>query len=77
MWKQTIFYPFFYTSLYGRGTALRPVTESPCYSSRDFEQVPVLETAAVEDSEGKMLTLFLLNRDMNEGLATDIVLRGF
>lgn len=77
VWKQTIFYPFLYTSLYGRGTALKPVTESPYYSSRDFDKVPVLEIAAVEDTKGETLTLFLLNRDMNDGLVTDIVLRGF
>src|SRR5690606_898700 len=36
IWKQTIFYPYYYTSVYGRGTALHSIVDSPKYDSKDF-----------------------------------------
>lgn len=77
LWKQTIYYPFLYTSLYGRGTALRTVTDSPSYDCESYEQVSVLESAAVVNEEGQTLTVFLLNRDTEEAVETVISFRGF
>lgn len=33
-WRQTIYYPLLHASLYGRGTVLQPVIESPTYTSK-------------------------------------------
>ena len=33
-WRQTTYYPFMHASLYGRGTVLNPVIDSPAYSIR-------------------------------------------
>ena len=45
--RQTIFYPFLHASLYGRGMALQPVVMSPKHDTKDFTDVPYLETVAV------------------------------
>ncbi len=77
IWKQTIYYPFFYTSVYGRGTALRVALESPSYISEKFGEVPVIVSAAVmSEAEGR-LTVFLLNRDMEQDQELEMALRGF
>ena len=77
VWKQTIFYPFLHASLYGRGTALRPVVDAPCYSTDRWERVPALETAAVVDEEARRLTVLVLNRDTQTDIQTDFTFAGF
>ena len=39
-WAQTIFYPFFYASLYGNGEALRALSESDTYEGAAGRAVP-------------------------------------
>jgi len=76
-WRQTIFYPFAHASAYGRGVALVPVVSSPTYDSRDFSDVPLLETVAVYNEERSMVTIFAVNRDAAEDLTVDCDLRSF
>ena len=76
-WKQTIFYPFLYTSVYGRGTALKVIMDSPKYSTDKYENISVLDSAAVIDEEKGRLSLFVLNRDMENAVETDMIFRGF
>lgn len=76
-WKQTIFYPFLYTSVYGRGTALQVKVDCPSYDGEKMKDVPVLESAAVVNEEEKTVTLFVLNRDLEQDLEAELVLRGF
>ncbi len=75
-WAQTIYYPLLHASLYGRGTALRPVTESPVYDCEDYEGVPVMDAAAVRGEDGSV-TIFALNRDMKEDVLLNCDLRAF
>ncbi len=77
IWKQTIYYPFLYTSLYGRGTALRVALESPVYESEKFGEVPAITSAAVADKEKKTLSVFLLNRDVEQDVELELSLSGF
>ena len=63
-------------SLYGRGTALRPVVDSPVYDCRDFSDVPLLDATATLGDDGSV-TLFAVNRDLNEDIALNVDLRGF
>ena len=77
VWKQTIFYPFLYTSRYGRGTALRVSKESPVYDGQKHKNVPSIETAAVVNDEKRTLTLFIVNRDPESDISAEIVLSGF
>jgi alpha-N-arabinofuranosidase len=76
-WKQTIFYPYLHASLYGRGTALTTLVDSPRYDSKDFTDVPMLESIAVYNEELQELTIFAVNRDLEESLALEADLRQF
>jgi alpha-L-arabinofuranosidase len=76
-WRQTIFYPFMHVSTYGRGYVLNPIVNSPVYDSKDYTDVPVLETTAVVNEEKEELTIFALNKDMNDTLAFECDARNF
>ncbi len=75
-WAQTIYYPMLHASAYGRGTALRPVTESPVYDCSDYEGVPVMDAAAVQGEDGSV-TIFAINRDLQEDVLLTADLRDF
>jgi len=66
-WAQTIYWPFLHASLYGRGTALRPVVESPVYDCSQYEKVPYVEPAAVLHDDGGV-TIFAVNRSREDAL---------
>ncbi len=55
IWKQTIFYPYYYTSVYGRGTALHSIVDSPKYDSKDFTDVPYLDQSVIYNEENNEL----------------------
>ncbi|MBQ1311522.1 MAG: alpha-N-arabinofuranosidase [Blautia sp.] len=74
-WKQTIFYPFLYTSRYGRGTVLQPVVDSPVHDSKTHENVTDLSSVAVWNQEKEELTVFAVNRNIEEDLELSIDLR--
>ena len=76
VWAQTIFWPMMHASKYGRGTSLRPVISSPVYDCRDFEKVPLVDAAAVTGDDGSV-TIFALNRDMQEDIMLNCDLRAF
>jgi alpha-N-arabinofuranosidase len=76
-WKQTIFYPYMHASLYGRGTALTTLVDSPRYDSKEFTDVPMLESIAIYNEELQQLTIFAVNRDLEESLALESDLRQF
>lgn len=75
-WRQSIFYPYYYTSVYGRGTALQLLAESPTYSCKAYDEVPYLDAAAVHNEEENAVTLFAVNRG-EEALETCFELQGF
>ncbi|MGY4691346.1 arabinosylfuranosidase ArfA [Salibacterium sp. K-3] len=77
VWKQTIFYPYYYTSVYGRGTALKPVVDSPKYDSKDFTDVPYLDTSVVYNEEKEELVVFATNRHLENTLKVDCDVRSF
>ncbi|WMM33291.1 arabinosylfuranosidase ArfA [Shouchella clausii] len=76
-WRQTIFYPFMHVSLYGRGTSLQPVVQTPAYDTSKYTDVPQLDSAVVHNEEEKTLTIFALNRHLHDGLDLEIDVRGF
>ena len=75
--RQTIFYPFLHTSMFGRGTALRPIVDSPKYDSKDYTDVPYIETVAVMNEEDEELTLFVVNRSLEDAITISCFFRGF
>ncbi|MEC0182069.1 alpha-N-arabinofuranosidase [Paenibacillus peoriae] len=76
-WKQTIFYPYLHASRYGRGISLMPVVDSEKYDSKDFTDIPYLDSAVVYDEEGDALTIFAVNRHLSESLELTVDVRSF
>lgn len=72
-WTQTIYYPFLYTSRYGRGTARKVAVDCSTYSCALRPQAKTLSCAAVEN--GDFITLFAVNKDLHQPL--DLHLEGF
>ena len=77
IWRQTIHYPFMHASLYGRGIVLNCIVDSPKYDSKEFTDVPILETVAVINEEGNNITIFAVNRNQNESLLLECNLSQF
>ncbi len=75
-WAQTIFYPFMHASVHGRGMALHALVESPTYDCRDYENVPFIDAAATQAEDGNV-TVFCVNRDMDNDYSLSIDLFGF
>ena len=75
-WKQTIFWPLYQASKYGRGTALRPVVKTSVYDCSDYENIPLVDATATMDDEGHV-TIFAVNHDMAEDAALTCDLRAF
>lgn len=76
-WKQTIYYPYMHASIFGRGNVLVPLVKSPKYDTKDFTDVPYLDSVAVHNEEKGEVTVFAVNRHLSESLALDIDLRSF
>jgi alpha-N-arabinofuranosidase len=76
-WRQTIYYPYYFASVYGRGTALRLAVRSPGYDAEAADNVPYLDIAGVSDEEGGTLTFFAVNRHGRENLDIEISLQGY
>jgi alpha-N-arabinofuranosidase len=76
-WRQTIFYPFAQVSKYGRGTVLRGPVTSERYDSKEYTDVPYLETVSVHNEERSELTIFAVNRNLTEPLNLTATLAGF
>ncbi len=76
-WKQTIFYPFLHASKYGRGTALLPIMEVTKHDTANHEEVTDVECAGVYNEMEHTLTLFLVNRNLEEDAELTADIRGF
>lgn len=76
-WAQTIFYPFMFASLYGRGTALQTVTECESYRLRVGLDAPYLASSVIHNKEKREITAFLVNRSLEEDMEVDLDLQGF
>ncbi|CAM3134700.1 alpha-N-arabinofuranosidase [Paenibacillus lupini] len=77
IWLQTTYYPFLHASNFGRGTVLQAVISSPKYDSKDFTDVPYLEAITVYDEEQGLVTIFAVNRHLEEQMELNLDLRSF
>jgi len=77
VWRQTTFYPFAQAANHGHGTALRPVIESATYDSREYKEVPFLDSIAVHNEEAKEIVIFAVNRSVEEEMNLSVGLEGF
>ncbi len=76
-WRQTIYYPYYFASRYGRGQALQLAVRSPGYDAEVADNVPYLDIAGVHDEAGGALAFFAVNRHPEETLDISISLQGF
>ncbi len=76
-WRQTIYYPFYHASLFGRGVALNVQAVSPQYEDREFGSVPCLDAVATFEAGDETLTLFAVNRSTERDLGLESDVRGF
>jgi alpha-N-arabinofuranosidase len=76
-WAQSIFYPFMHASNYGRGVALIPVVNCDKYDTKTKKDVPYVEAIGIVNDERKELTVFAVNRSLEDGVDLDIDLRDF
>ncbi|UFU01311.1 alpha-N-arabinofuranosidase [Radiobacillus kanasensis] len=76
-WKQTIFYPYMHTSVFGRGIAIQRILSSPKYDSKDFTDVPYIDSASVLNQEEEELTIFLVNKHLEDSISLQADLRSF
>lgn len=76
-WRQTIYYPYFFASRFGRGTALRLAVDSPVYDASIATDVPYLDIAGVHNADDRSLTFFAVNRHPEEEALVQVNLAGF
>lgn len=72
IWKQTIFYPFMYTSVNGRGTALKAEVESDTFTEGKAENVATVDAVAVLSEDEKVISVFAVNRKIGEDAKLEI-----
>ncbi|MBQ5969772.1 MAG: alpha-N-arabinofuranosidase [Clostridia bacterium] len=76
-WAQTIFYPYLHASRYGRGTALQGILTTGKHDTKDFTDVGDVDAVAVRNEETGALTVFAVNRDMEESNLLTLDLKDF
>ena len=76
-WRQTIFYPYMYTSKYGRGTVLNTIVHAPTYVSKTYGEASYVDSVAVMNEEDETLTLFAVNKNLDEDMEVCLDLRQF
>lgn len=74
---QTIFYPFAQASKWGRGEVLQTRIQSPVYQSKEVTNVPYADGVAVVNEEKGELTVFAVNRSLDDDIAFSLHLEGF
>lgn len=76
-WAQTIFYPYMYASRFGRGKALKCVNECDTYITTDKLTVPFIESSVAVNEERREITVFAVNRSLDEDMELSLDLGGF
>ncbi len=76
-WKQTIYYPFQFASLYGRGEALQLDVDCECYTADVSDSVSYLDIAGVHDADAGTLTFFAVNRHAQQEMTVDLSIERF
>lgn len=75
-WAQTIYYPLMQASKYGRGVSLKPIIKCGLGDTKHYNDVPEVDAAAVMAEDGSV-TVFAVNRCLNEGVQLDMDMRAF
>lgn len=87
-WRSASYWPYYHLARYGRGTALHSVVDGPTFNTKGFnhndfyqsapyEGVQYLEVQPVWNEEREELTLFVVNRSLEDDLELKADLRSF
>lgn len=76
-WRQTIYYPYYFASRFGRGTALRLAVDSPTYTAEGIGEIAYLDVSATLNEEDSTISMFIVNRSGEEAIDIDVGLEGF
>lgn len=76
-WKQTIFWPLYHASKYGRGTSLDVRLTVGCYDNPTYGDVPWADASAVLSDDAGTLTVFAVNRSPDQNVELDGRFAGF
>ena len=76
-WRQTIYYPYYFASIFGRGYALNLSVKCPGYDADVADNVAYVDISGVHNDEEGILTFFAINRHGSEILNVEIDLQGF
>jgi len=76
-WATSIYYPYQFASLHGRGTALNVAVDGPRYDADAAQDVNYLDVAAVLAPDGASITIFAINRNPEDTMELDVALQGF
>lgn len=74
-WRQTSFFPFSVTSRLAQGTVLRPIIDSPTYTTAVHGEAALLDAVATFDAEAGTGAVFLVNRDLTASRTVSIDVR--
>ncbi|MBQ8345768.1 MAG: alpha-N-arabinofuranosidase, partial [Clostridia bacterium] len=67
-WKQTIYYPFMHASTLGRGKVLYTTVITPTYECKLTDCAPYLDAVVIENDEEETLTVFAVNKSLDEDM---------
>lgn len=76
-WRQTTFYPFRYTSRYGRGTVLQTLVDCPTYENKRHGTVSYVDSVCIHNEKENELVLFAVNKNLEEDIPLTMELRQF
>src|SRR6202789_2615199 len=72
LFRQTIYYPYSWALQFARGNVLNLLVTSPTYEVAGMGQVPYLDVTGTLNPDDGKLSLFLLNRDLQNSHAVEI-----
>lgn len=75
-WRQATFYPLLHGSLYGRGEVIHLHVNSPSYETKEFGSIPYLDAVATRNPATQEITIFAVNRHLEEALPFQLRLEG-
>ena len=76
-WRQTIYYPYYFASVYGRGTALQLAVNTPGYDAEHGDNIGYVDISGVHNEEDGTLSFFAVNRHASESIDLEVSLEGF
>lgn len=76
MWKQTTWYPFAHASAFGRGELIYSSHSGPVIDTPRYGPQPAIESIVTRDPETATVTLFAINRSMEEAVPLALAMLG-